>query len=111
MRLPRTDRDTPVPVTQLGNIADRGLVDRDINGGSPRGAFDIETYPSIGKPEFPALWRHAADAERFLVVRPDTQGVARSGMREQAVRTWERTASRLHSNRDFQGKRKVALGG
>ena len=68
--LPRTDGDTPVPVIQLGNIADRGLVDRDINGGSPRGAFDIESYPSVGKPEFPAIWRHAADAERFLVVRP-----------------------------------------
>ena len=102
LALPRTDGETPVSVTKLGNLADRGLVDRDINGGSPRGAFDIESYPSVGKPEFPALWRHAADAERFLVVRPDTQGTVRSGMREQAVRTWERTASRLHSNRDFQ---------
>lgn len=36
------------------------------------------------------------------MVHPDTQGTVRSGMREQAVRTWERTASRLHSNRDFQ---------
>ena len=102
LALPRTNGDHAIPMTRLGNIADRGLVDRDINGSAPRGAFDIEPYPSVGKPEFPALWRHAADAERFLVVRPDTQGVARSGMREQAVRTWERTASRLHSNRDFQ---------
>ncbi len=102
LALPRTDGEHLVPVTELGNLADRGLVDRDINGGSPRGAFDIGGYPSVGKPEFPALWRHAADAERFLVVHPDTQGTARSGMRAQAVRTWKRTASRLHSNRDFQ---------
>ena len=102
LALPRTKGDHALPMTRLGNIADRGLVDRDINGSAPRGAFDVESYPSIGKPEFSALWRHAADAERFLVVRPDTRGVARAGMREQAVRTWERTASRLHSNRDFQ---------
>ena len=102
LALPRTNEDHAIPMTRLGNIADRGLVDRDINGGAPRGAFDVESYPGVGKPEFPALWRHAADAERFLVVHPDTRGVARSGMREQAVGTWERTASRLHSNRDFQ---------
>ena len=102
LALPRTDEEHPIPVTKLADIADRGLVDRDINGSSPRGAFDIEAYPRTGKPEFPALWRHAADAERFLVVHPDTQGTARSGMREQAVKTWERTASRLHSNRDFR---------
>ncbi|MXZ23513.1 MAG: hypothetical protein F4Y80_01385 [Caldilineaceae bacterium SB0665_bin_21] len=102
LALPRTDGGIPFPLTELGNLTDRGLVDRDINGSSPRGSFDIEAYPRTGKPEFPALWRHAADAERFLVVRPDTQGTVRSGMREQAVRTWERTASRLHSNRDFQ---------
>ena len=102
LALPRTDVELPVPIAKLGSIADRGLVDRDINGSPPRGAFDIEAYPSVGKPEFPALWRHAAAAERFLEVRPDTQGTARSGMRERAIRTWEGTASRLHSNRDFQ---------
>ena len=102
LALPRIDGEIPVPIARLGSIADRGLVDRDINGSPPRGAFVIEDYPNVGKPEFPALWRHAAAAERCLEVRPDTQGIARTGMREQAVRIWERTASRLHSNRDFQ---------
>ena len=102
LALPRTDGELPIPITELDSIANRGLVDRDINGGSPRGAFDIESYPSVGKPEFPALWRHAVEAERCLKVRPDTQGIVRSGMREQAVGTWEHTASLLHSNLDFR---------
>ena len=102
LALPRTDGEIPVPVTQLGSLADRGVVHRDINGAGTRGAFDIEAHPGTGLPEFPALWSHAAGAERCLKVRPDTQGVVRSGMREQAVGTWERTASRLHSNLDFQ---------
>ena len=67
-----------------------------------RGAFDIEAHPDTGLPEFPALWSHAAEAERCLEVRPDTRGMVRSGMREQAVGTWKRTASLLHSNLDFR---------
>ena len=102
LALPRTDGEIPVPVTQLGSFADRGVVHRDINGAGTRGAFDIEAHPDTGLPEFPALWSHAAEAERCLEVRPDTQGVVRSGMREQAVGTWKRTASRLHSNLDFR---------
>ena len=102
LALPRTDGETPVPVTRLGSFADRGVVHRDINGAGARGAFDIEAHPDTGLPEFPALWSHAAEAERCLEVRPDTQGIVRSGMREQAVGTWKRTASRLHSNLDFQ---------
>lgn len=102
LALPRTDGEIPVPMTKLGNLADRGVVHRDINGAGARGAFDIEAYPGTGLPEFPALWSHAAAAERCLEVRLDTQGIVRPGMREQAVRTWERTASRLHSNLDFR---------
>ena len=102
LALPRTDGELPVPVIELGNIADRGVVHRDINGVGARGAFDIEAHPGTGLPEFPALWSHAAEAERCLEVRPDTRGIVRSGMREQAVRTWERTASLLHSNLDFR---------
>ena len=102
LALPRTDGELPVPVTELGHLADRGVVHRDINGAGARGAFDIEAHPGTGLPEFPALWSHSAEAERYLEVRPDTRGIVRSGMREQAVRTWERTASLLHSNLDFQ---------
>ena len=102
LALPRTDGEHFISVTRLANMAERGLYHLDIKGNPPRGAFDIEAYPSVGKPEFPALWSHAAEAERCLEVRPDTRGIVRSGMREQAVRTWERTASLLHSNLDFR---------
>ena len=100
--LPRAKGDYPLPMTKLVNMADRGLYHLDINGTPPRGAFDIEGYPSVGKPEFPALCRHAAEAERFLEVLPDSQGIVRSGMRDKAIRTWESTGSRLHSNLDFR---------
>ena len=102
LALPRTDKEPPISMTGLGSLADRGVVHRDINGDDARGAFDIEAYPGTGLAEFPALWSHAAEAERCLEVQPDTQGVVRFGMREQAVRTWERTASLLHSNLDFR---------
>ena len=102
LALPRTDGETPIPVTLLGSLAERGVVHRDINGAGARGAFDIEAFPDTGLPEFPALWSHAAEAERCLEVRPDTRGIVRSGRRKQAVGTWERTASRLHSNLDFR---------
>ncbi len=78
LALPRTNEELPVPVTKLGSLAARGVVDRNINGADARGAFDIEAYPVTGLPEFPALWSHAAAAER-CVVRPDTQGIVRLG--------------------------------
>ena len=102
LALPRAKENYPLPMTKLANMADRGLYHLDINGTPPRGAFDIEAYPSVGKPEFPALCRHAAEAERFLEVLPDSQGIVRSGMRDKAIRTWESTGSRLHSNLDFR---------
>ena len=102
LALPRTDGEHPILVTRLANMAERGLYHLDIKGNPPRGAFDIEAYPGTGLPEFPALWSHDAEAERCLEVRPDTQGIVRIGMREQAVRTWKRTTSLLHSNLDFQ---------
>ena len=78
LALPRTNEELPVPVTKLGSLAARGVVDRNINGADARGAFDIEAYPVTGLPEFAALWSHAAAAER-CVVRPDTQGIVRLG--------------------------------
>ena len=40
--------------------------------------------------------------ERQFVVRPDRCGEVRPKMNSHALKTWHRTASRLHSNLDFQ---------
>ncbi|MDD9864259.1 MAG: hypothetical protein OXU54_06780 [Gammaproteobacteria bacterium] len=104
LRLPRGEAECELPTAKLAALGDRGLLHRDINGkqpdGSPRGPFDI-VPPNGGYPTYPCLWRHAAEEERQLIVRPDTQGIARSGMRDKAERVWH-TATRLHFNLDFQ---------
>ena len=102
LTLPRQQDSIFIPVTSLGNIADRGLVHRDINGKGGRGAFDICRLQIGDVPTYPALWNHKAKRERRLIVLPDKYGKVRSGCTEKAVRIWGRTASRLHSNLDFQ---------
>ena len=108
LMLPQALASVGIAVTRLGDVAKRGLVDRDINGrppaigALPRGAFDIRPIRKGEVPTFPALWGHNANRERKFVVLPDKCGDIRPAMKSHAVKTWHRTASRLHSNRDFQ---------
>ena len=108
LALPQSHASQEVPITRLGDVAERGLVHRDINGkppssdAAPRGAFDIRRIYEGEIPTYPALWGHFAARERQFVVQPDRCGEARSQMESQAVKTWHRTASRLHSNLDFR---------
>ena len=110
LRLPRR-RDTAVPVTTLEHLGKRGLLHRDISGleespasGLPRGPF--EPMPFGGTPlaavAYPMLWAHNADRERRLIVSPDRTGEVRPECEDRAVEAWNRTASRLHFNLDFQ---------
>ena len=108
LALPLSSVSTGIPVTKLGDVAERGFVDRDINGkppksnAPPRGAFEIRPILQGEIPTYPALWNHDAKRERQLVVLPDKCGDVRPEMTSHAVETWNRTASRLHSNRDFR---------
>ncbi len=90
--------------TCLGSIGEKGLLHRDISGktsdGAPRGPFAI--IPIQGVPQYPVLWSHDAKRERSLVVPPDSEGEVRPGCDDRAVSVWNRTASRLHFNLDFQ---------
>ena len=103
LRLPQ-GFSSPLVMTCLGNLGEKGLVDRDISGktsnGEPRGPFDI--VPIQGVPQYPVLWRHDAERERRFVVPPDSEGEARAGCNDLAVTVWNASASRLHFNRDFQ---------
>ena len=103
LRLPQ-GISAALATTRLESVGEKGLLHRDISGrnsnGEPRGPFDI--VPIRGVPEFPVLWAHDADRERKLVVPPDSEGEVRPGCEEQAVSVWNRTASLLHFNLDFQ---------
>ncbi len=103
LRLPQ-GYSAPLATTSLSSLGEKGLLHRDISGktsnGAPRGPFEI--IPIQGVPQYPVLWGHDAQRERSLVVPPDSEGEVRSGCDERAVPVWNRTASRLHYNLDFQ---------
>ena len=108
LALPLSISPPSIALARLGDVAQRGLVHRDINGkppvsgAMPRGAFDIRPIYKDEVPTYPALWGHNAKRERRLVVPPDSCGEVRAKMDSLAVRTWHSTASRLHSNLDFR---------
>ena len=103
LRLPQ-GYSTPLSTIRLGSIGEKGLLHRDISGktsnGAPRGPFEI--IPIQGIPQYPVLWGHDAKRERSLVVLPDSEGEVRPGCDDRAISVWNRTASRLHFNLDFQ---------
>ena len=104
LRMPRYAERHTIPVTPLGRLGERGLLDRDIgnrNDGKPpfRGPFKI--VPVQGVPSYPILWGHDAERERRMIVEPDSEGEVRPDGEDRAVAAW-RTATRLHFNRDFQ---------
>ena len=108
LRLPRI-KDQVLPTAQLGSLGVRGLLHRDISGAqapgtdSPRGPFDVQPLEARNAAiSYPVLWTHAAVRERTLVIVPDSQGVVKPGCEDHAAEIWNRTATRLHCNLDFQ---------
>ena len=110
LRLPRQSCGIDVPIVTLGDVANRGLVHRDISGGPtdrqktgpPQGPFVVRLSHTGEVPTFPMLWAHSADRERTFVVQPDRCGEPREGDETRASERWNRAASRLHSNLDFR---------
>ena len=102
-----------VPVTRLGDVAERGPVDRDINGtntgGSLRGPFTVEILRANTSSTYPILWEHGARRERKLVVEPDSEGEIRPASGRLTSADLEKkaagilaTATRAHYNRDLR---------
>ena len=88
-----------LPITPLENIGRLGFLDRDINEGGGRGAFDIlKSHPASAT--YPTLWGHKSEHERTMLVEPDSEARIRAGKEQRAKAIWE-TATRLHHNRDF----------
>ena len=68
----------PLPVTRLGELGRRGLVDRDINGvtsaGDPRGPFDIADVELEDVPTWPALWAQGSSPHSLLKKKAASRG-------------------------------------
>ena len=88
-----------VELAQLDAVGQLGLVDRDINGPSPRGPFD-KAAPSATA-TYPSLWNHDAKKEGRVICEPDSQLLVRQGMEQKAAESWA-TASRSHISRGFR---------
>ena len=112
LKLPRIPQAYSIPTTMLGELGNRGMVHRDINGIERRavqgqqeskryfrGPFDI--VHTTDEPTFPVLWGHATDRERCIVVQHDSAGLVREDCQDGAHDAW-RTATRLHFSLDFQ---------
>ena len=107
-----TTAHTDIPVALIGEVAERGPIDRDIDSderdGTVRGPFERRKITS-GAPSCPMLWAHDAKKERRLVVEPDAEGQIKSVdarfdqqvVNEKAARI-QATATRAHYNRDLQ---------
>ena len=102
-----------LPIVPVGEFADRGPVDRDINeethDGKPRGPFALLKPAPTPWPTYPMLWAHAAHRERRLIVEPDSEGqikrasggISQADLVEKASRIVA-TATRAHYNRDLR---------
>ena len=107
-----TTAHTEIPITLIGEVAERGPVHRDIDrtehDGTIRGPFERRRITS-GAPTYPMLWAHDAKKERSLVVDPDQEGQIKSvdarfeqqAVNEKAARI-QATATRAHYNCDLQ---------
>ena len=104
LKLPQLADSLKIGMTQLKDLGKPGPVHRDINGmegGEPRGPFDLHKIPPGGIPTYPVLWAHNTEKERHLVLAPDMMGTVRDGMEEKAKVIWEQ-ATRLHFTLDFR---------
>ena len=106
--LPRdtAQRSLKMAICELGDFANRGLLDRDINGvypdERPRGAFDIHPiHDSKDIPTYPCLFAHNAKIEQQMLIKPDSFGSVRLGEEDGAHKIWQ-TASRVFHNINFQ---------
>ena len=96
--LPGNPSSVALRTMLLGRVGKLGLVDRDINGPTPRGPFNKTTPGPTAT--YPALWNHHARQEKRIVCLPDSQLIVRPRMEDRAADVWA-TASRAHLNRDF----------
>lgn len=110
LSLPRFEKIFELPMLPLSEFGYRRKDAKYINGRfkdkSAWGPFDIKPFDKR-VPEYPVLWKHSAKAnvpgrESRLLVNPDSQGIPREGMHNQAIRYWNTYSTQLCFNQDFR---------
>ena len=101
LHLPRISEEVSIPIVGLEQIADRGLLGRDISA-KYRGHFNVRPINPGEEPTYPILWSHNYKLEQHLIVQPDSCGDIVPGKRKEAIDTWSKISSRLHCNIDFR---------
>jgi len=99
--LPRETKTWAIPITLLGQIAKRGEYHTKFMQGYSGAVFQRRAIRKGEVPTYPILWRHNAKNQKNLVISPDKACDVIDEHGEQANEIWKRTASKLHSNRDF----------
>ncbi len=106
--LPRMSKTVRVPLCPLFELGERGLYHMDLTGteqnsdGQPRGPFEKKLLIQGEIPTYPMLWSHDAKRETSFIVEIDSCGRPRIDCEGRALKAWQKTATRLHFNRDFQ---------
>lgn len=107
LKIPQIDEVFDIPITELGNVAERGVYYRDLygrettKGGLPRGPFDVEKIYDNETVYYPILWAHDAKRETKLIVKPDRKGIVRRGQESRANKLWDQYKGTLCFNNDF----------
>ena len=99
LRLPAEPQSYGLPITQLNQIAQRGVDHQFFVSAAHKGPF-IKS-PSSPTSTYPALWSHDAKKETRILCVPDSQMLVRPGMESDATRLWE-VASRSHITQEFR---------
>ncbi len=97
LRLPRSAKAVPIPMTQMGKIGTVGPLHRDIDGGylePDRGPFTKHDGAGSGT-EWPFLWNRDSEIQQSMRVSPDSHGIVKSGCDAEAEQIWQ-MASHLH---------------
>ena len=101
LQFPRSVESCEIPIVPLGQLADRGIVHREISN-KHQGVFDVRPIHDGEIPTFPMLWSHDCEKERHFFVEPDSCGDVRQGVKEKSAHLWKTYSSKLHSTLDFQ---------
>lgn len=109
IHLPHLCEVVEFPFAHLEELGYRRKHANYINGSGrlpPWGPFDIVDLDR-GVPQYPALWKHDAQAnkpgrESHMIVAADKQGIVREGRDEDAQKYWDKYSSKLHFNCNFR---------
>ena len=103
LSLPQRAGAIKIPITAARGLTQVGPVHRDIIGRSNSPFSKRDGYKSTD--EYPMLWNHdkkGQNLQNSMLVPPDSHGEVRQKQDKAAERMWNKSATHLHINQDFQ---------